>query len=146
MKNKANNEDYKVINQLIQQENEEAIRIFQKSCFESRILHRIEATKEKPYPSIFQLQKSFVIAAAALIITVGGWIVIRILIPFPYEGDSGAIEKVLYQIPSLQRIVDEGQKEKVFPTKEFVQEIEKLKKENNLSQFFSQILRELEEV
>ena len=146
MKNKATDEDYKVIDKLIQQEDEEAIRIFQKSCFESRIIQRIEAAKEKPYPSVFQLRKSFVVAVAALIIIVGGWIFIRIFNPSPYEGDSGAIEKVLNQIPSLQRIVDEDQKEKVFPTKEFVQEIEKLKKENNLSQFFSQILKELEEV
>lgn len=146
MKNKATDEEYEVINKLIQQENEEAIQIFQKSCFESRVIQRIEAAKAKPYPSVFQLRKSFVVAAAALIIIVGGWIVFRIFNPSPYAADFGAIEKVLYQIPSLQRIIDEDQKEKVFPTKEFVQEIEKLKKENNLSQFFSLILKQLEEV
>ena len=146
MKNKANDEDYKVIDQLIQQEDEEAIRIFQKSCFESQVIQRIEAAQTKPYSSVFQLRKSFVVAVAALIIIVGGWIVIRIINPSAYEGEPGAIEKVLYQIPSLQRIVDDAQKEKVLPTKGFVQEIEKLKKENNLSQFFLQILKELEEV
>ena len=146
MKNNVTDEDYKVIDKLIQQEDEEAIQIFHKSCFESRVLQRIEVAKEKPYPSVFQLRKYFVVATAVLIIIIGGWIVIRIFNPSPYEGEPGAIEKVLYQIPSLQRIDDEDQKEKVFPTKEFVQEIEKLKKENNLSQFFSKILKELDEV
>lgn len=146
MNNEADNGDYQVIDQLIQQENEEATRIFQKSSFESRVLQRIETTKEIPYPLTFRVRKSIVVAVAALIVIVGGWIVIRIVDPFPYEGDPGAIEKVLYQIPSLQRIVDEDQKKKVFPTKNLIQEIEKLKRENNLSQFFSQILKELEEV
>ena len=146
MNNESSNKDYQVIDQLIQQEIEEATRIFQKSCFESRVLQRIETTKEVPYLSTFQVRKSIVVAIVALIITVGGWIVIRIVNPFPYEGDSGAIEKVLYQIPSLQRIVDEDHKKKAFHTKDLVQEIEKLKRENNLSQFFSQILKELEEV
>lgn len=146
MNNEASNKDFQVIDQLIQQENEEAIRIFQKSCFESRVLQRIETTKEVPYLSTFQMRKSIAVAVAALIIIVGGWIVTRIVNPFPYKADSGAIEKVLFQIPSLQRIVDEDQKKKVFPTKDLVQEIEKLKRENNLGQFFSQILKELEEV
>jgi hypothetical protein len=146
MNNEANNGDYRVIDQLIQQENEEATRIFQKSCFESRVLQRIETTKELPNPSTFLVRKSIVVAVAALIIIVGGWVVIRIVNPFPYEGDPGVIEKVLYQIPSLQKIVDEDQKKKVFPMKDLMQEIEELKRENNLSQFFSQILKELEEV
>ena len=146
MNNEASNKDYQVIDQLIQQENEEATRIFHRSSFESRVLQRIETTKEIPYPLTFRVRKSIVVAVAALTIIVGGWIVIQIVNPVPYEGDPGAIEKALYQIPSLQRIVDEDQKKEVFPTKDLIQEIEKLKRENNLSQFFLQILKEFEEV
>lgn len=114
-----NENDYlSSIKTLINQEEEEAFRIFHKFDFKSRLESRLRAEIYKETSFLRSLKKfSPVLRICFLLIILGIVFFINVLHYSPYKRNLNSIQKLLQQTPSWQRFVKNEGEDRIVSTK-----------------------------
>jgi hypothetical protein len=114
-----NENDYlSSIKTLINQEEEEAFRIFHKFDFKSRLESRLHAETHKETFFLHSLKKfSPVLGICFLLIILGIVFFINVLHYSPYKRNLNSIQKLLQQTPSWQRFVKNKREDRIVSTK-----------------------------
>ena len=143
-----NNEirSFEEIKSLIKKEKKESLDQFSLKDFKSELSDRWEAQNKKISPSAGISWKPVLISCCiVLALALGSWITYQKLTPSPFEKSVVQIEKILSRFPLDTKIKNRalGKSE---PPEYLIQEWRKIRAEEDLHIFFSQILKKFKEV